>query len=317
MKTNIGNKISRTAYRVGFKLKKHSPEILITAGVVGTVASGVLACKATTKLNGILDEAKANIDQIHNAMDNELLNVKAEDGTIINEYTEEDQKKDLAIVYAQTGVELVKLYAPAVILGALSITAIVTSHRILSKRNVALAAAYATVDRGFKEYRNRVIERFGENLDKELKYGVQSKVVEETEVDAKGKEKTVNKTIEVVDPTNISEFARFYDDGCTGWTKDPEDNLTFLRQQEAWANDLLRTRGHLYLNEVYDMLGIPRSKAGQVVGWIYDEKAPIGDNFVDFGIYNSNKEVNRNFVNGYERTILLDFNVDGNILNNM
>ena len=62
------------------------------------------------------------------------------------------------------------------------------------------------------------------------------------------------------------------------------------------------------------MLGIPRTQAGQIVGWIYDEKHPIGDNKVDFGIYNTYNEANRNFVNGYERTILLDFNVDGNIL---
>ena len=62
------------------------------------------------------------------------------------------------------------------------------------------------------------------------------------------------------------------------------------------------------------MLGIPRTRAGQIVGWIYDKKNPIGDNYVDFGIYDTNKEANRNFVNGYERTILLDFNVEGNIL---
>lgn len=317
MKTDIVNKVSRTACKVGMKIKKHSPEILIVAGVVGTVASTVMACKATTKLSGILEDAKEDLDVIHGAMEDDRINVVQEDGTVLNKYTPEDQKKDLVIVYAKTGVELAKLYAPSVILGALSLTAIVTSHRILTKRNVALAAAYTAVDRGFKDYRGRVVERFGEALDKELKYGIKAKEIEEVVVDEKGKEKTVKKTIEVVSNPQISPYARFYDDGCLGWTKDPEDNLTFLVQQERYANQRLQTVGHLYLNEVYDMLGIPRTKAGQIVGWIYDEKQPVGDNYVDFGIHNAHIEANRDFVNGYERVILLDFNVDGNIIDMM
>lgn len=110
---------------------------------------------------------------------------------------------------------------------------------------------------------------------------------------------------------DASYYARFFDEGCTGWTKDSEFNLIFLKQQQNYANELLRKKGHLFLNEVYDMLGIPRTKAGQMVGWIYNEKNPIGDNFVDFGINNAR---NKDFVNGYERIILLDFNVDGEIL---
>lgn len=317
MKTDIVNKVSRTACKVGMKIKKHSPEILIVAGVVGTVASTVMACKATTKLSGILEDAKEDLDVIHGAMEDDRINVVQEDGTVLNKYTPEDQKKDLVIVYAKTGVELAKLYAPSVILGALSLTAIVTSHRILTKRNVALAAAYTAVDRGFKDYRGRVVERFGEALDKELKYGIKAKEIEEVVVDEKGKEKTVKKTIEVVSDPLTSPYARFYDDGCLGWRKDPEDNLLFLRLQQDYANERLQKKGHLFLNEVYDMLGIPRSKAGQHVGWIYDEKHPIGDNYVDFGIYNTHIEANRNFVNGYERTILLDFNVDGDIIDKM
>ena len=91
----------------------------------------------------------------------------------------------------------------------------------------------------------------------------------------------------------------------------------YLRRQQDYANELLKAKGHLYLNEVYDILGLPRSKAGQIVGWVYDEKNPIGDNYVDFGIYEQNRAKNRDFVNGYEKTILLDFNVDGNILDLM
>lgn len=312
-KDRIMNKATRTFHKVGFNIKKHSPEILIGAGVVGIVTSTVMACKATTKVSAILDETKEQVDGIHSVLETPALQEKyvAEYGT---EYTKEDSKKDLAIVYTQTGLKFVKLYAPSIILGGLSIAAIITSHRILSKRNVALAAAYATVDKSFKTYRGRVVERFGEELDRELRYNIKSKEIEEVEVDAKGKEKKVKKTVGVVEGPLGSPYAAFFDDGCTGWTKNAEYNKTFLIGQQNYANELLQSRGHLFLNEVYDMLGIPRTEAGQLVGWIYDEECPNGDNYVDFGIFD-NRTPNRNFVNGYERTILLDFNVDGPIYN--
>lgn len=299
------NSITRTFHKVGLKFKKHSPEILMTAGIVGTVASAVMACKATTKLNTILEESKENIDKIHNYVETEGFSEK---------YTEEDSKKDLTIVYTQTGVKLAKLYAPAVILGAVSIGAIVNGHNILRKRNLALAAAYKAVDKGFKDYRGRVIERFGKELDHELKYNIKAKDVKETVTNEDGTESTVNKTVNATTDRDISEYAKFYDDGCTGWCKDPEHNLMFLRRQQDYANERLQSKGYLFLNEVYDMLGIPKTQAGQVVGWVYNEKNPTGANYVDFGIYDIYNEKARDFVNGYERSILLDFNVDGYIL---
>lgn len=305
MKNEIMTKASRLFSRAGLQLKKHSPEILMVAGIAGTVASTVMACKATTKIDDILVPTKEKIDIIHKGM---------EDGKVCDtEYTKEDGTKDLTIVYTQTAVKLAKLYAPSVILGAVSITSIIAGHSILKKRNIALAAAYAVVDKSFKNYRKNVVERFGAELDKELRYNIKAKEIEEVTTDENGNEKIEKKIInEVGELDPYSEYARFYDDGNTGWTKDPEYNLMFLRRQQDFANEMLKSRGYLFLNEVYDMLGIPRSKAGQVVGWIYDKKNPKGDNYVDFGIYN-NKDVNRNFVNGYEPTILLDFNVDGMI----
>ena len=305
---NLVNSATRTFNRAGLKLKKHSPEIMVTAGVIGVVASAVMACKATTKASSIVDEMKEEMDKIRKAAD------------MVDEeiYSEEDLKKDTSIVYIQTGVKFAKLYGPSIALGALSITSILVGHNILRKRNLALAAAYTAIDTSFKAYRGRVVERFGKELDKELRYNIKAKEVEETVIDEKtGKEKVVNKTIDVVDPNEYSDYARFFDDGCNGWSKDPEFNLMFLKQQQSYANDLLKSRGHLFLNEVYDLLGIQRTKAGNIVGWIYDEKNPVGDNFVDFGIYDINRPKNRDFVNGYERTIILDFNVDGDILSLM
>lgn len=312
-KTEFLNKITRTFNKASMTVQKHSPEILVVTGVVGVVASAVMACKATTKVNFVLEETKDNVDVIHNAL--ERGTVKAEqDGAIVEiPYTVEDHKKDLAIVYAKTGLRFVKLYGPAVLIGAASLGCILTSHNIMRKRNVALAAAYATVDRGFKEYRERLIERFGKDVDRELRYNIKAKEIEETVMNEDGTESVVKTTVDVADPNLNSDYARFFDEYCIGWTKDPEANLVFLRQQQNFANDMLKARGRVFLNEVYEMLGIPKTKAGQVVGWVYDKNNEVGDNFIDFGIYDLHNEQKRDFVNGRERSILLDFNVDGNI----
>lgn len=305
-KSTFMTNVSRTISKTCFKMQKHSPEILLVAGVVGVVASAVMACKATTKVNELIDEAKANIDAIHDI---------ANDPVASEKYTEEDTKKALTITYAKAGLNLAKLYGPSILLGVTSISFILASNNIITKRNAALTAAYATIDKGFKEYRGRVVERFGEELDRELKYNIKAKEIEEKIVGEDGNETTVTKTVNVADLNESSEYARFFDELCTGWERDSEYNLTFLKQQQNYANDLLKSQGFLFLNDVYNMLGIPKTKAGQIVGWIYDEKHPIGDNYVDFGIYDLYNANKRAFVNGYEKSILLDFNVDGNILN--
>lgn len=312
-KTEIMNTLNRGIGKAGFKLKKHAPEILIVTGVIGTVTSAVLACVATTKVNDILAKSKEEVDKIH-----ESVNKEVSEGVV---YTEEDSKKALTSVYCKTGFALAKLYAPSVALGALSLTSIVASHNVLHKRNVALAAAYAAVDNSFKQYRNNVVKRFGEEVDRHLKYGIETQEVEETVVDENGKETKVKKTVETINPEYVgnmgSPYAKFFDNGNDGWDPDPEVTLMFLRARQNYANDLLKARGHLFLNEVYDMLDIPRTQAGQVVGWRYNTKNPSGDNYVDFGLYNPYNENARDFLNGREQVILLDFNVDGNIWEDM
>ena len=203
-KTEIMNRATRAFHKVAFKTKQHSPEILVVTGTIGVIASTVMVCKANTKAGEILSETKSKLDDIHTV---------ANMPEMAEKYTEADAKKDLAIVYAQAAVSYVKLYALPVALGIASVGCIFASHNIMRKRNIALAAAYATVDRSFKDYRSRVIERFGEALDKELKYGIKAQEIEETVVDENGEEKVVKKTVSVVDPNMHSEYARFFDDG--------------------------------------------------------------------------------------------------------
>ena len=305
MKANeIMSKASGALNKIGFGLKKRSPEILVAVGVVGTVVSAVMACKATTKINTILDETKEQLDKIHEYAGNP---------DAAEKYNAEDAKKDTAIVYAQTGVKLAKLYAPAVGLGILSISSILASNNILRKRNMAISAALAAATQDFKDYRNCVIERFGKEVDHQLRYNIKAEEIEETVTDEKGKEKKVKKNVEVADP-NASGYAKYFTRSNPYWEEDSSYVEMFLRSQQNFANDKLKANGHLTLNDVYDMLGFHDSKAGMVVGWIYDLDHPNGDNYVEFDV----KKVNLpNEQGGYEEAYAIDFNVDGNIYNEM
>lgn len=299
-------KLMKTYKKVELKAIKHSPEILAGVGVVGVVGSLVMACKATTKLSDVLEESKEQLDKIKEV---------AADPVYEEKYSQDDAKKDTTITYVQTAMKVTKLYAPSVILCASSLGCLLASNNILKKRNAALSAAYMTVDKSFKEYRKRVADRFGEEVEKEIRYNIKAEEI--TKVDENGNE--VTETVKIMDgtddPNSYSDYARFFDESCAAWQNDAEYNLTFLKAQQQYANDLLKARGRLFLNEVYRMLGIDETKAGQVVGWVYNPDNPTGDNFVDFGIYNMQRERVRAFVNGYEPNILLDFNVDGVIWN--
>lgn len=303
-KTEIMNKLTRAWGKAELTLKKHSPEILMVGGVIIGVAATVSACKATLKVHEVLDEAKENIDAVHNCL---------EDPEMSEKYTQEDGKKDLAIIYAQTGLKFAKLYGPAILLGATSVGCIFASNNIIRKRNIALAAAYATVDKGFKEYRGRVVERFGKELDRELRYNIKSKEIQEVTVDENGEEKVETKTVEVCDvkTAKYGKYAVIFDEYCKGWRKDAEMNKYYLLQQQNFANEKLQAQGYLFLNNVYDLLGIDRTKEGQVVGWIYDPHDPLRQNYIDFGIFDIHNESARDFVNGRERSIILDLDPDG------
>ena len=312
----IMSSATRAFHKAGFQIKKHSPEILVVTGIVGGVASAVLACKATTKVNFVLEEAKTKIDIIHEGVENGEVAGYLEDGEVgMVPYTTEDSKKDIAIVYGQTGLKLAKLYGPAILLGAASITSILVGHNILHKRNLAIAAAYTAVDNGFKQYRSRVIDRFDEKLDRELFYDIKSEEVEETVVDEKGKEKTVKKVIEVANPVGaLTPWTFCFDESATGWVRDAERNKFFLARQEQYANEQFEAKGYLFLNEVLDMVGLQHVREGQTVGWYWDKNKPLSENRISFGVLNIHSEAARNFVNGWEKSVWLTFNVQGNIM---
>ncbi len=308
----ITNHLPKSINRTGLIIKKYSPELLTGVGILCTTASTIFACKATTKIDGILNDHKYKKDSINALEELGGEEVDTENGdTEFIQYSKEDARKDRIILKCQTGKNIVKEYAPAIGMSVLGITCILGGHHIIKKRNIAIAAAYSLVNNKLTEYRERVVDDQGEDKDREYFYGLKNETIKVKEKDDEGKIKTVKKTVSYVDPNSISKYARFFDEGSRDWVDDPELNLAFLLSQQNYANDKLHSRGHLFLNEVYDMLEIPRTKEGAVVGWVVSEDS---DNFVDFGIfspYNNHSKEAHDFVNGYEKSILLDFNVDG------
>lgn len=292
----LASKLPKSFGRTYTLAKQHSPELLLGVGLVGTVGSTILACKATLKADKVLK----NSDDLLNIVKGQR------DSFDESKYSEKQYRKDLTIVYTNRVLDLAKLYTPALLVGAASMTAILGSHNILRKRNVALVAAYKVLDEGFVKYRDRVIKDLGKDKDFEYMFGTKEETYEEEVIDEKtGKKRKVKH--KRVGPGESSVYARFFDESCFNWNPNPEYNMLFLKSQQNYANDKLRARGHLFLNEVYEMIGLDHSSEGSVVGWRIS-KDKNSDNFVDFGIFD---EVSSRFVNGYEPSILLDFNVDG------
>lgn len=285
-------------------LRKHGPKILIIGGTIGLAASGVKACIDSTKAPDILEEHKEAADEIRN-------NSECEAGL-----TKEEQKA-LTKVYVKTGVKFLKLYGLALSGAALSITSILLGTYKFNKRNLALAATCMELGTGFKSYRDNVVARFGEEVDKELRHGIEKEVVEETIVDENGKKKKAKTTVEVVSKDMRNEFTRYFAKGeAKGWEPSEAYCESFLRAQQNAANTLLHLRKYIFLNEVLDMLGYEPTAAGQVVGWMIDETSEDrGDNHIDFGIRKILRRVEKvEGVESFETVWLLDFNCDGPIL---
>lgn len=298
MMKSLSEAFTRGLGRQSLTLQENSPKILFVGGVVGMVGSTVLACRSTLRLQEVLDE-----------INGDLATAKGIRELHPDKYSEEERQKDTVIIYARSGAKMAKLYAPSVALGVVSIAALTKSHAILSERNTALTAAYVALDKGFREYRARVVEKYGEQQDREFRYET-----EEVHILGKNGEKIKRKELRAA-PGMPSGYARFFDETSPMWSREHEYNVYFLNCQQNYINDRLRSKGHVFLNEVYDMLGIPRSRAGQIVGWRHNSD---GDGYIDFGVFlpDATDKV-RDFVNGREGAILLDFNVDGPILNNI
>ena len=315
---NIGSKLATAGSKMLFKVKKFSPEILIGVGIVSIGAGTVLACKATLKADAVLD-----------AHANKMFAIEEAKEKFPDSYSDKDELQDKVTTYTQTGVGFAKLYLPSAVLMVGGVVCILSAHGIMKQRNAALAAAYAVVDKAFKGYRGRVVDELGKDKDYHFMYDTEYQTVTEEVIEEDGKKKKVKKEIQVAkaDHGEPSMYARYYekqewrDDGTyTGssqWCQTPTYNASHLALKHKVLNDQLRARGYLFLNDVYEDLGFPRTQAGQVVGWVWDGS---GDNRVSLGKYVDTlvdpnvPAADKNYMHDHDQSILLDFNVDGVIL---
>lgn len=286
---SIKTKVTQAVAKQTLKLSHNSPHILFGFGVVGVVGATVLACRATLKLEKTLEDIQDDLEGVKD-----------------DRVPSDNVKKDLAYAYGKGALDLAKLYGPSVVVGGVSVALLTSSHVQLTRRNAALTAAYTGLHQAYSEYRKRVAEHVGEDAERNLYYGVKT----EPGVDENGK-KAVGKTI---DPNSLSVYAKIFGEMNPNWNSDPEVNRLFLQCQQNYFNHVLHARGHVFLNEVLDALGFERTHAGQIVGWAISKPGDVteGDGYVDFRMFDP---ANSNFINGYEKSVLLDFNVDGPVLN--
>lgn len=286
--------VTRRISRASIVASKNSPQILFGAGVVGFGVTVVLACRATLKLEEVLEETTFKTALAHEAKANNA------------NYSDADHKHDMAYLRIRAGYAIVKLYTPAIVVGSLSVAALTGSHHILSKRNTGLAAAYAATEKAFEDYRARVREELGEEKEREIKHGVDERT-ELVETDNGPKKKKIRGF------ADASQYAVVFDEGNANYEPTPEYNIMFIRTVQNQLNDQLWASDVVFLNDAYEALGFPRTSAGAVVGWVRDaDLEGSGDGVIDFGVFtDENRDAFHDYVTGREGSILLDFNVDG------
>lgn len=304
-KTELATKAGQILVKTKLGIKKHSPEILVAAGIGTGIVAAIVACKQTIKANDIVAEARKSLQNIEDvkelAANNEV------------EYTEENEQEDRKTIGMQVAVGMVKTYALPVGLGILSITCILAGHHILKKRNVALAAAYSALSTDFMNYRKRVVDKYGKDVDFMLKNGLEKQIIANQVVDPEtGEVKETKEEVLTYEGDKLSQYARVFDEvGSTQWTPSADHNRAFLLMEQNYFNERIRTRGYIFLNEVYERLGFRPTKAGSVVGWVYQNADYEG---IDFGIFTAHTQKAAEFLEGTEPSIILDFNVQGDIL---
>lgn len=304
-KTELATKAGQILVKTKLGIKKHSPEILVTAGIGTGIVAAIVACKQTIKANDIVTEARKSLQNIEDvkelAANNEV------------EYTEENEQEDRKTIGMQVAIGMVKTYALPVGLGILSVTCILAGHHILKKRNVALAAAYSALSTDFMNYRKRVVNKYGKDVDFMLKNGLEKQIVANQVIDPEtGEVKETKEEVLTYEGDKLSQYARVFDEvGSTQWTPSADHNRAFLLMEQNYFNERIRTRGYIFLNEVYERLGFRPTKAGSVVGWVYQNVDYEG---IDFGIFTAHTQKAAEFLEGTEPSIILDFNVQGDIL---
>ena len=308
----FGKSITNVLARPALKLKKYSPEILIIGGVVGMVTAAVMAVKATASEdyeNIIMDHRMAFHKMEQAKLIAQECPMKVVDGVEVEMYSIESQKSDAITQYKKTTFRLAKIYWPSATLMTMSVVAVLSGFRIIRKRNMALVAAYNIVDQAFKGYRERVRAELGDEMDTHFMHDTEMKAETKTVKNEDGTTTKIKSTEQILKGNVVSMYGRLYDETNKQFEKDPRFNWLYIKKKRDYFNDLLHSRGHVFLNEVYDELGFEHTSYGAVVGWVAKKKGGEGDNYISFGPWC--EKLTDVEEAGRMAPIVLDFNVDG------
>ena len=276
---------------VKFFGKKYAPELLLgTAAVAGT-ACIVTSCRATIKAKKSLEEHQERKLLIADKLQTE-------------EITSEESKVEMRKEIVKVGLELAKEYAIPFSLYTATIGCVLGSYKIQKSRLQAISATLSAMSAAYTSLVTR--------LKNGAEHGLTAEEVLKGKVAFPETDEDGNPTGEVNVMTlkhpNNNPFKFRFDRYSTAWEHHHFSNECILKAEENWANTALELNGYLFLNDVLDRLGIPKTKAGQILGW---RKDGDGDGFVDFGVVDCQTLVGVEYDdNAFE----LNFNVDGDIL---
>lgn len=295
--------------KLALKIGEKSPEIFLTTGIAGFVGSTVLACKATLKAGDAIQKHKDRVNMIEDAK----VICKNESTEIVNtEYTQKEELHDRIISKALLAKDLAALYGPSVVVGIAGIVCVVKSQNIMKDRNLALISAYNLLSKGYNLYRSRVREELGDDMDHHFKYGTEIGEKVDTIIGEDGKKTKIKKLEQYVDgdPKKIEDagYARIFDVRCPSWCNNDDYNMMFIKSKQDWFNLLLSRDGTVFLNDVYQELGFPKTKAGQMVGWCNKGNNVNRDGVIIFKIEKIRSD---HYAPNEASAFVIDFNVDG------
>lgn len=285
-------KIQQLIGKVKLGTKRNAPELLLGLGLVTGTACVVMSSRASVKavdINSALKKEKNKLEELIN-----------EEGL-----TEAEAKETIAKMYGKYALSLAKEYAIPVGLYAITVLTIFKSYKIQKDRQIALSSALAACTAAYSTLLTKIRNGAAAGLTaKEVVDGLEAKAVLDTETGEITYETTQGEMVKGLYTTRFDKYSPY-------WEKDKYQNLATLRSEQCWANDLLALQGYVFLNDIYSKLGLPRTKAGQSVGWIYQKNGGVGDGFIDFGIQDTEDLTDYGFCwNAFN----LEFNVDGDIL---
>lgn len=322
---NIPSSAKHVAKMAKFTARAKSPELLLGAGIIAGGATVVLACRATLKAKPKLDDLSIKLEDLEHIENVHTLAVANDPHA-----DEEDEhnlaelkkqcKKEKRHEIAVTAVGVSKDFAPAIIVGMVGIGCVLASYRILDKRLLGATVAYESVNAAFNRYRHRVIDKYGEQAERQLYYGetvTDVEYEEEVEDAETGEKKVVKKVKQEPNVEKGVPWHSIYSRTLHNRSYQPGMDVDQVRRIQNYLNDELARKGYVFLNDVYKALELEIDGEYVGVGWLSKEfqgEDYVGDGFIDFGVFGDNvTEQAKLWREGKTNSVILDFNVDGPI----